>query len=112
MHLEDGKSLREKHIQQSSLVNSFMSISSHLSRLDTYGKKISTLALVSFGVGFQYINDLFMYSMDKAKCKDIEDKDMWLNAKKRIYGDKLKDDTSLLKTLKRQEKAKSKSEAE
>lgn len=51
--------------------------------------------------------------MDEAKRKDIEEKDMWLNAKKRIHGEKLKDDTSLLKkTLKRQEKAKSKSEAE
>ena len=51
--------------------------------------------------------------MDEAKRKDVEEKDMWLNAKKRIHGEKLKDDTSLLKkTLKRQGKAKSKSGAE
>jgi hypothetical protein len=44
---------------------------------------------------------------------DIEEKDLWLNAKKRAHGEKVRDDTSLLKkTLKRKEKAKKKSEKE
>lgn len=51
--------------------------------------------------------------LDEAKRKEIEEKDMWLNAKKRVHGEKVRDDTSLLKkTLKRQDKAKGKSEAE
>ncbi|PNS20716.1 Ribosomal RNA-processing protein 14 [Sphaceloma murrayae] len=50
---------------------------------------------------------------DEDKRKEIEDKDAWLNAKKRVYGEKVKDDTSLLKkALKRKEKAKGKSEKE
>ncbi|KAI9752804.1 MAG: hypothetical protein M4579_005479 [Chaenotheca gracillima] len=51
--------------------------------------------------------------LDEGKRKDIEEKDMWLNARKRAHGEKVRDDTSLLKkTLKRKEKAKSKSEAQ
>lgn len=51
--------------------------------------------------------------LDEEKRADIEEKDLWLNAKKRAYGEKLRDDTSLLKkTLKRKEKAKKKSEKE
>ncbi|KAI9653703.1 MAG: surfeit locus protein [Alyxoria varia] len=50
-------------------------------------------------------------SMDAEKRADIEEKDRWLGAKKRIQGEKLKDDENLLKkTLKRKEKAKGKSE--
>lgn len=51
--------------------------------------------------------------MDPAKRADIEDKDLWLNAKKRAHGDRVRDDTSLLKkALKRKETAKKKSERE
>jgi len=51
--------------------------------------------------------------LDEAKKADIEEKDAWLNAKKRAHGEKVRDDTSLLKkALKRKEKAKSKSEKE
>ena len=50
-------------------------------------------------------------NMDAEKRADIEEKDRWLGAKKRIQGEKLKDDENLLKkTLKRKEKAKGKSE--
>lgn len=50
---------------------------------------------------------------DEEKRKDIEEKDLWLNARKRAQGDHIRDDTSLLKrTLKRKEKAKKKSEGE
>ncbi|KAF4547454.1 Ribosomal RNA-processing protein 14-like protein [Elsinoe fawcettii] len=50
---------------------------------------------------------------DEAKRHEIEEKDAWLNAKKRVYGEKVKDDTSLLKkALKRKEKQKGKSEKE
>ena len=50
---------------------------------------------------------------DEGKRKDIEEKDLWLNARKRIHGEKVRDDMSLLKkTLKRQEKGKKKSEFE
>ncbi|PSK46354.1 Ribosomal RNA-processing protein 14 [Elsinoe australis] len=50
---------------------------------------------------------------DEGKRKEIEEKDAWLNAKKRVYGEKVKDDTSLLKkALKRKEKQKGKSEKE
>jgi hypothetical protein len=52
-------------------------------------------------------------SLDPAKRADIEEKDRWLNAKKRAFGEKIRDDSSLLKkTLKRKEKAKKKSEKE
>ena len=51
--------------------------------------------------------------LDEAKRKDIQEKDMWLTAKKRAQGEKVHDDTNLLKkTLKRQEKAKQKSKQE
>ncbi|RFU30836.1 hypothetical protein B7463_g5512, partial [Scytalidium lignicola] len=50
-------------------------------------------------------------ALDDEKRADIEEKELWLNAKKRAHGEKVRDDTSLLKkTLKRKEKAKKKSE--
>lgn len=52
-------------------------------------------------------------AMDPSKRDDIEEKDMWLNAKKRAHGERVRDDTSLLKkALKRKESAKKKSERE
>ncbi|OGE58110.1 hypothetical protein PENARI_c001G12543 [Penicillium arizonense] len=51
--------------------------------------------------------------MDPTKRADIEEKDRWLNAKKRAHGERVRDDTSLLKkALKRKETAKKKSERE
>ncbi|KAL1621677.1 hypothetical protein SLS56_009075 [Neofusicoccum ribis] len=51
--------------------------------------------------------------LDEEKRREIESKDLWLNAKKRAHGEKVKDDTNLLKkTLKRKEKQKKKSENE
>ncbi|KAJ9637961.1 hypothetical protein H2204_004551 [Knufia peltigerae] len=51
--------------------------------------------------------------LDEAKRREIEQKDMWLNAKKRAHGEHVKDDTSLLKkALKRQQGQKKKSERE
>jgi Surfeit locus protein 6 len=51
--------------------------------------------------------------LDDEKRADIEEKELWLNARKRAHGEKVRDDTSLLKkTLKRKEKAKKKSEKE
>ena len=51
--------------------------------------------------------------LDEEKRADIEEKELWLNAKKRAHGEKVRDDNSLLKkTLKRKEKAKKKSEKE
>jgi len=51
--------------------------------------------------------------MDPEKRADIESKELWLNAKKRAHGEKVKDDVGLLKkAVKRQEKMKSKSEKE
>ena len=51
--------------------------------------------------------------LDDEKRADIEEKDLWLNAKKRAHGERVRDDTSLLKkTLKRKEKSKKKSEKE
>ncbi|KXS99024.1 hypothetical protein AC578_6143 [Pseudocercospora eumusae] len=51
--------------------------------------------------------------LDSGKKADIEEKDMWLNAKKRAHGERVRDDTSLLKkALKRKEKQKTKSEKE
>ncbi|KAJ5551319.1 Surfeit locus 6 [Penicillium sp. DV-2018c] len=51
--------------------------------------------------------------MDPAKRAELEDKDLWLNAKKRAHGERVRDDTSLLKkALKRKETAKRKSERE
>jgi hypothetical protein len=50
---------------------------------------------------------------DPEKRADIAEKDLWLNAKKRAHGERVRDDTSLLKkALKRKEKAKGKSEKE
>lgn len=49
--------------------------------------------------------------LDSDKKREIEEKDMWLNARKRAQGERVKDDTSLLKkALKRQEKQKQRSE--
>ncbi|OJD22010.1 hypothetical protein ACJ73_06651 [Blastomyces percursus] len=51
--------------------------------------------------------------LDEAKRADIEEKDMWLNAKKRAHGERVKDDVSLLKkTLNRKTGMKKKSEKE
>ncbi|KAI9860152.1 MAG: surfeit locus protein [Trichoglossum hirsutum] len=51
--------------------------------------------------------------LDEEKRQEIEEKDLWLNARKRAHGEKTKDDTVLLKkTLKRKEKVKKKSESE
>ena len=50
-------------------------------------------------------------ALDPAKRADIEEKDVWLNTRKRVHGERLRDDSSLLKkTLKRKDKAKKKSE--
>lgn len=50
---------------------------------------------------------------DPAKQADIAEKDSWLNARKRAQGERMRDDTSLLKkTLKRKQKQKKKSEKE
>ena len=52
-------------------------------------------------------------AMDSEKRTDIEEKDMWLNAKKRAQGERVDDSTSLLKkALKRKENKKKKSEKE
>lgn len=51
--------------------------------------------------------------LDQAKRADIEEKEVWLNARKHAHGERVRDDTTLLKkTLKRKEKAKQKSEKE
>jgi Surfeit locus protein 6 len=51
--------------------------------------------------------------LDESKRADIEQKDVWLNARKKAHGERVKDDTSLLKkALKRQEGSKKKSEKE
>lgn len=51
--------------------------------------------------------------LDEGKRQNIEEKGRWLNASKRVQGEKVRDNTSLLKkTLKRKEKGKSKSEKE
>lgn len=48
--------------------------------------------------------------LDEAKRMDIEEKDVWLHAHKRVSGERIRDDTSLLKkTLKRKEREKKKS---
>lgn len=52
-------------------------------------------------------------ALDEAKRKDIEEKDAWLNAKKRAQGEKVHDDPTLLrKSVKRLEKQKAKSKQE
>lgn len=51
--------------------------------------------------------------LDEAKRADIQQKDIWLNAKKKAHGERVRDDTNLLKkALKRQEGEKKKSEKE
>lgn len=51
--------------------------------------------------------------MDPEKRAELEEKDAWLNAKKRAHGERVRDDTSLLKkALKRKETAKKRSERE
>ncbi|KAJ5083644.1 hypothetical protein N7456_013071 [Penicillium angulare] len=51
--------------------------------------------------------------MDPTKRAELEEKDAWLNAKKRAHGERVRDDTSLLKkALKRKETAKKKSARE
>ncbi|KAF2203040.1 SURF6-domain-containing protein [Delitschia confertaspora ATCC 74209] len=51
--------------------------------------------------------------LDEAKRTDIEQKDLWLAAKKRAQGEKVHDDPTLLrKSVKRKEKAKQKSKQE
>ncbi|GAB7340938.1 hypothetical protein MBLNU457_7285t1 [Dothideomycetes sp. NU457] len=51
--------------------------------------------------------------MEDSKRADIEEKDLWLNAKKRAHGEKVRDDQNLLKkALKRKEHGKLKSEKE
>ena len=51
--------------------------------------------------------------MDDSKRADIQEKDLWLNAKKRAHGEKVRDDQNLLKkALKRKEHGKLKSEKE
>ncbi|KFY58494.1 hypothetical protein V497_04794 [Pseudogymnoascus sp. VKM F-4516 (FW-969)] len=56
---------------------------------------------------------LRLAGLDDGKRADIEEKDMWLAAKRHAHGEKVRDDGSLLKkTLKRKEKAKKKSEKE
>ena len=51
--------------------------------------------------------------LDEEKQADLAEKDIWLNARKRAHGERIRDDTSLLKkTLKRKQKQKKKSEKE
>jgi hypothetical protein len=50
-------------------------------------------------------------ALDDAKRADIEEKDAWLSAKKKAHGERVRDDTSLLKkALKRKEDQKQRSE--
>ncbi|MCJ1268421.1 hypothetical protein MMC22_008309 [Lobaria immixta] len=57
--------------------------------------------------------DSRLAALDPSTRADIAEKDVWLNARKRAHGERVRDDTSLLKkTLKRKEKAKKKSERE
>jgi hypothetical protein len=52
-------------------------------------------------------------ALDENKRKDIQEKDLWLAAKKRAQGEKVFDDVNLLKkSLKRQQKQKDKSKQE
>lgn len=51
--------------------------------------------------------------MEEGRRRDVEEKEAWLNAKKKVHGERVRDDTSLLKrTLKRKEQQKRKSERE
>lgn len=52
-------------------------------------------------------------ALDDSTRSEIAEKDLWLNARKHAHGERVRDDTSLLKkTLKRKEQAKKKSERE
>ncbi|KAI2627744.1 SURF6-domain-containing protein [Hypoxylon sp. NC1633] len=52
-----------------------------------------------------------LQEMDEEKRKDVEDKELWLTARRRAEGEKIKDDEKLLKkAVKRKETAKKKSE--
>lgn len=52
-------------------------------------------------------------SLDSDKRADIEEKDLWLNAKKKAHGERVRDDQNLLKkALKRKDKIKTKSATE
>ncbi|KAI0891986.1 SURF6-domain-containing protein [Annulohypoxylon nitens] len=52
-----------------------------------------------------------LQSMDEEKRKDVEEKELWLTARRRAEGEKIKDDEKLLKkAVKRKETAKKKSE--
>jgi hypothetical protein len=52
-------------------------------------------------------------ALDEAKRNDIQEKDLWLSAKKRAQGEKVFDNENMLKkSVKRQEKAKAKSKEE
>ncbi|KAI1080934.1 SURF6-domain-containing protein [Whalleya microplaca] len=54
-----------------------------------------------------------LQAMDEEKRKDVEDKELWLTARRRAEGEKIKDDEKLLKkAVKRKETAKKKSEKE
>jgi hypothetical protein len=56
---------------------------------------------------------LRLAGLDDEKRADIEEKDLWLNAKKKAHGEKVRDDASLLKkTLRRKDKMKAKSATE
>ncbi|KAI0835895.1 SURF6-domain-containing protein [Hypoxylon sp. FL0890] len=54
-----------------------------------------------------------LQQMDEEKRKDVEDKELWLTARRRAEGEKIKDDEKILKkAVKRKESAKKKSEKE
>ncbi|KAI1483685.1 SURF6-domain-containing protein [Daldinia eschscholtzii] len=54
-----------------------------------------------------------LQEMDEEKRKDVEDKELWLTARRRAEGEKIKDDEKMLKkAVKRKETAKKKSEKE
>ncbi|OTA54489.1 SURF6-domain-containing protein [Hypoxylon sp. EC38] len=54
-----------------------------------------------------------LQQMDEEKRKDVEDKELWLTARRRAEGEKIKDDEKILKkAVKRKEIAKKKSEKE
>ncbi|KAI0114179.1 SURF6-domain-containing protein [Hypoxylon sp. NC0597] len=54
-----------------------------------------------------------LQEMDEEKRKDVEDKELWLTARRRAEGEKIKDDEKILKkAVKRKESAKKKSEKE
>ena len=52
-----------------------------------------------------------LQEMDEEKRKDINEKDAWLNARRRVEGEKIRDDEAILKrAVKRKDSAKKKSE--